>query len=128
MPAIILNSSRATWGALPLPADAMLTLRGLALPHRRSVYPSAGARTTASVPILLPPPGRFSMMNGWPSALRQPLADQAGRDVGRAARGDWYDQTHRPRRVGLCPRDRDVANSATAPAARCRDLRRGSFI
>src|SRR5262249_60816233 len=25
------------------------------------------ARTTASVPILLPAPGRFSMMNGWPS-------------------------------------------------------------
>ena len=27
----------------------------------------AGARTTASVPILLPAPGRFSMTNGWPS-------------------------------------------------------------
>ena len=27
----------------------------------------AGARTTASVPMLLPAPGRFSMMNGWPS-------------------------------------------------------------
>ena len=26
-----------------------------------------GARTTASVPILLPAPGRFSMMNCWPS-------------------------------------------------------------
>ena len=27
----------------------------------------AGALTTASVPILLPAPGRFSMTNGWPS-------------------------------------------------------------
>ena len=26
-----------------------------------------GARTTASVAILLPAPGRFSMTNGWPS-------------------------------------------------------------
>jgi hypothetical protein len=33
----------------------------------RSVYPSAGERTTASVPMLLLPPGRFSMMNCWPS-------------------------------------------------------------
>ena len=32
-----------------------------------SVWPSAGARTTASVPILLPPPGRFSTMKVWPS-------------------------------------------------------------
>ena len=30
-PAIILNNSPAIWGALPLPADAMLTLPGLAL-------------------------------------------------------------------------------------------------
>ena len=30
----------------------------------RSVWPSGGARTTASVAMLVPPPGRFSMMNG----------------------------------------------------------------
>src|SRR5262249_6753944 len=36
--------------------------------------------------------------------LRQPLSDQARRDVGRAGRGEWYDQTHRPRRIGLRPR------------------------
>ena len=30
-PAIILNSSPATWGAVPLPAEAMLSLPGLAL-------------------------------------------------------------------------------------------------
>ena len=33
----------------------------------RSVWPSAGARTTASVAILPAAPGRFSTMNGWPS-------------------------------------------------------------
>src|SRR5262245_47084006 len=27
--------------------------------------------------------------------LRQPLSDQARRDVGRAGRGEWNDQTHR---------------------------------
>ena len=31
MPAIILNSSPATCGAVPMPADAMLILPGLAL-------------------------------------------------------------------------------------------------
>ena len=30
-PVIILNSSPATWAAVPLPADAMLILPGLAL-------------------------------------------------------------------------------------------------
>jgi hypothetical protein len=34
---------------------------------RSSVYPSAGARTAASMPILVPAPGRFSMTNGCPS-------------------------------------------------------------
>jgi hypothetical protein len=34
---------------------------------RRSTWPSAVARTTASAPILLPAPGRLSMINGWPS-------------------------------------------------------------
>src|SRR5262249_55332093 len=37
--------------------------------------------------------------------LRQPLSDQARRDVGRAGRGEWHDQTHRPRRIGLRLRD-----------------------
>jgi hypothetical protein len=34
---------------------------------RRSIYPSAGARTTASVPILVAAPVRFSMTNCRPS-------------------------------------------------------------
>src|SRR5262249_8756447 len=37
--------------------------------------------------------------------LRQPLSDQAGRDVVPAARGGRYDQAHRPRRIGLRPSD-----------------------
>src|SRR5262245_31296112 len=37
--------------------------------------------------------------------LRQPLADHARDDVSRAARGKWHDQTHRPRRIGLRPRE-----------------------
>src|SRR5262245_145956 len=35
--------------------------------------------------------------------LRQPLSDQARRDVGRAGRRNWHDQTHRPRWIGLRP-------------------------
>jgi hypothetical protein len=31
------------------------------------------------------------------------LSDQARRDVGCAGRGEWHDQTHRPRRIGLRP-------------------------
>jgi hypothetical protein len=37
--------------------------------------------------------------------LRQPLPYQARGDVGQAARGSADDQSHRPRRVGLRPRD-----------------------
>ena len=33
----------------------------------RFVYPSAGALTAASMAMLPPPPGLFSIMNGWPS-------------------------------------------------------------
>src|SRR5262245_44384664 len=41
--------------------------------------------------------------------LRQPLSDQAREDVGRAGRGEWHDQTHRSRRIGL--RQCDARNS-----------------
>ena len=37
--------------------------------------------------------------------LRQPLADQTSDDVGRSAGGKWDDDAHRPRRIGLRPRD-----------------------
>src|SRR5262249_57965751 len=36
--------------------------------------------------------------------LRQPLSYQASENIGRAARRDWHDQTHWPRRIGLRPR------------------------
>src|SRR5215510_15829182 len=52
-------------------------------PTRRSVWPSAGACTTASVAILVFAPGRFSTMNC------------------SAAGGKAHDQAHRPRRIGL---------------------------
>ena len=32
----------------------------------RSVWPSAGERTTASAPMIVLPPGRFSMTTDWP--------------------------------------------------------------
>jgi hypothetical protein len=38
-------------------------------------------------------------------ALRQPLADQAGDNVGWSARGKTDDDAHRPRWIGLRPRD-----------------------
>ena len=51
------------------------------------VYPSAGARTAASVPTLLLPPGRFSMKNLLTDLLGEPLCDQAVDDVVRPACG-----------------------------------------
>jgi hypothetical protein len=41
--------------------------RVVAPDHEQRVSVCGRARTTASVPMLLPAPGRFSMMNGWPS-------------------------------------------------------------
>src|SRR5262249_33927926 len=118
-PVITLNNSPAKWDGVPVPADAMLILPGLALAeainsgtvfagtdgctsmtrgvrmmhaigamsrrktklslskgvaliacdasNTRSVYPSAGARTTTSVPILVAAPGGFSIKKGGPS-------------------------------------------------------------
>jgi glycosidase len=37
--------------------------------------------------------------------LRKPLADQARENVGPTAGRERYNPAHRPRRVGLCPRD-----------------------
>src|SRR5262249_19530037 len=50
------------------------------------------------------PAARSVLDHEWlAKTLRKPLTDQAGRDVGRATGGEWHDQTHRPRRVGLSP-------------------------
>ena len=61
--------------------------------------------------------------------LRQPLADQARNDVEVAARRKADQDTHRPRRIGLrrcapC----GIVGRAAAPAASCRNLRRGIFM
>ena len=45
-------------------SDALTAFVALA---RNSVWPSAAARTSASVAILLAAPGRLSTMNCWPS-------------------------------------------------------------
>src|SRR5262245_15784927 len=47
-------------------AEEIVALIALGVPTSRSVYPSAGARTTASVPIIVDAPGRFSITNCWP--------------------------------------------------------------
>ena len=70
-----------------------------------SVWPSAGARTTALVAMLPPAPGRFSTMKGRPSRADSHLRDQACDDVRPAAGRGAYDNPHRPRRIGLRPRD-----------------------
>src|SRR5215831_17555017 len=44
-----------------------VALIAFAAATKRSVYPSGGARTTVSVPILPPAPGRLSTMNDVPS-------------------------------------------------------------
>ena len=62
-------------------------------------------------------------------ALRQPLADQTRGDVVCATGRNGDDDTHRPRRIGLRPR-----NARQRPAVRQRpqpiaeNLRRGSFM
>jgi hypothetical protein len=45
-------------------SEALIALAG---PISSSVWPSGGARTTASVAVLLDAPGRFSTTKGWPS-------------------------------------------------------------
>src|SRR5215471_16415099 len=44
-----------------------VAFHALKLPAMTNVWPSGGARTTASVPMLPPAPGLFSMMNCWPN-------------------------------------------------------------
>ena len=50
-----------------------------------NVYPSAGARATAVVPMLPFAPARFSTTTGCPNCSRQLLGDDAGRRVDHAA-------------------------------------------
>ena len=72
-------------------------LMALAVLVSSSVYPSGAEAMTAWVPMLLPAPGLFSTMNGWPS--RSDRRWQIKRDVGRAARGVRHDPSHGMRRI-----------------------------
>src|SRR5262249_53886644 len=104
-----------TWGPRRTPATGAMSRMKLKLSFSynvalgawterqgRGVYRPAGARTPASVPRWVAAPALFSTTNGWPSRSD---THQASDDVGRAARGDWHDQMHRPRRIGLRPRE-----------------------
>jgi len=75
-------------------ADAMGSPRSRprARARRPRTYISACARPVIDDELLAEP-------------LRQPLADQAGRDVGHAARRKANNDAHGPRRIGLRPRD-----------------------
>src|SRR5262249_45748348 len=77
--------------------------------------------------MLEPPPGRFSTTNCWPSCPEShgPMsrARMSGKPPGAVA------ATMRTGRVGeaCAGAMRDKAGSAAAPAARCKNVRRGSF-
>src|SRR5262245_4013461 len=130
-----------TKGRLMRPATSVMSRRNtkLSLSYRvalivfdeltmRSVYPSAGARTTASVPMLLPLPGRFSTTNCWPSRSESHGAMSRARMSGAPA-GPVGAMMRTGREGYACaPAIRESTGSAAAPAARCRRLLRGSFI
>ena len=59
--------------------------------------------------------------------LRQPLSDQARRDVGRAGRGEWHDQTHRSRRIGLRPCDARNCRQRGSGAGQMQEISAGKF-
>src|ERR1700730_14459985 len=83
-----------------------------------SVCPSGGEAITAWVPILLPAPGLFSTMKGWPS--RSDRRWQTKREhVGGAARGVGDDPAHGIRWVSLLsPRRRHEADDKRHSEAR----------
>ena len=94
---------------------------------RRSVWPSAAARTTASVAMLVPAPGRFSMTNGWPKLLRKPLTRSCAQDVLGAARSKSDNDAYRPRRVGLRPRDARHGRERGGARCQMQKLATGKF-
>src|SRR6516225_5571838 len=59
--------------------------------------------------------------------LRQPLSDQAREDVGRAGRGEWHDQTHRSRRIGLRPCDARHCGQRGSACCEMQELAAGKF-
>ena len=97
-------------------------------PTISSVYPSGGARTTSSVPTLLPAPGRFSTTNCWPSRSESHWpTKRATMSVDPPGANGTIKRTGR---VGyVCPFAMSgTTGRAAAPAARCRNRRRGSLM
>src|SRR5262245_57386555 len=78
------------------------------------------ARTTASVAILLPAPGRFSMTNDWPSRSD---CD----NIESASCGGTDNQTHGPRRIGLRPRDARHSRQRGSARGQMQKLSAGKF-
>src|SRR5262245_34163063 len=72
---------------------------------RSSVWPSAGASTTASVAILPPAPSAVLDDKWLAKPVGQPLSEQRRKDVGRTTRCKADNDAHRPRRIGLRPRE-----------------------
>src|SRR5262249_25102126 len=94
----------------------------------RMVYPSGSAFATAALPMVPPAPARFSTTIGWPSWLES---------WSKTSRGTTSTALPAPNGtialIGLvgqaCARATyGKADSAAAPAAICRNRRRGSFI
>src|SRR6516162_3574679 len=59
--------------------------------------------------------------------LRQPLRDQACDDVGRPASGKADDDAHRPRRIGLRPRDPRDGREHSSARCQMQKLPAGKF-
>src|SRR5262249_26659197 len=60
-------------------------------------------------------------------ALRQPLAHQTGDDVSRSAGSEWHDQTYRPRRIGLRPRNAGNGRQRSSARGQMQKLSAGKF-
>src|SRR5262249_47214399 len=60
--------------------------------------------------------------------LREPLTDHACGDVARAAGGKRYDPAHRPRRIGLRPRDPRHRRQRGDAGGQMEKISAGSFI
>src|SRR5262245_61402921 len=60
-------------------------------------------------------------------SLRQPLADQARRDVVRAGGRDRHDQTHRPRWIGLRPSEARHGGESGRASGQIQKLTAGKF-
>ena len=86
-----------------------------------SVWPSAGARTTASVRKIGGGARPVLDHERLAEPLRQPLTDHARRDVGAAGRRKTDDEAHWPRRIGLCASAAGKGRKRGCPNASCRN-------